>query len=278
MKEYLKAEVNVNDHDLISAIDELPLWSAPFGMKLLETIELKKNINVLDIGCGLGFPLIELSQRLGNTCQIYGIDPWDEALERVRLKTQVYNIKNVKIVNGYAEDMPFEDKYFDLLVSNNGINNVQDIKKTLNQCFRVSKPNSQFTFTLNTQESMHEFYSEFQNVLEEEGMNEEVLKMKKHIYSKRKPVEEIEKLTEEAGFIIKNISYDSFEFKYIDATAMLNHYVIKFWFLNSWKSILPENKMEQIFDKVEVRLNKLAENKDYLTLTIPFVTVDCRRK
>ena len=174
--------------------------------------------------------------------------------------------------------MPFENEFFDLLVSNNGINNVQDLKKTLGECYRVSKPNSQFVFTFNTQESMHEFYSEFQNVLEEEQMTDEVQRMKEQIYFKRKPVEEIKILTEDLGFEIKNIFFDSFELRYADGTSMFNHYVIKYWFLSGWKSILPENKLELVFDKVEARLNELAGHKGYLTLTIPFVTFDCRRK
>jgi ubiquinone/menaquinone biosynthesis C-methylase UbiE len=125
MKDYLKLVVDTKDPNLVSVIDELPLWSAPFGLRLLDIIELKKNINVLDLGCGLGFPLIELSQRLGQTSQVYGIDPWTEALDRVRYKLQVYNIKNVKLVNGFAENMPFDTDYFDLIASNNGINNVR---------------------------------------------------------------------------------------------------------------------------------------------------------
>jgi protein-L-isoaspartate O-methyltransferase len=57
LKNYLHHTFSIADKELIAVIDELPLWSAPFGMKLLETINLKKGITVLDVGCGLGFPL-----------------------------------------------------------------------------------------------------------------------------------------------------------------------------------------------------------------------------
>ena len=50
---------------LTAAYDELPLWSAPFGLKLLEVVALRPGIVALDIGCGTGFPVLELAQRLG---------------------------------------------------------------------------------------------------------------------------------------------------------------------------------------------------------------------
>jgi ubiquinone/menaquinone biosynthesis C-methylase UbiE len=277
MKDYLKLVVDTKDPNLISVIDELPFWSAPFGLRLLDIIELKKNINALDLGCGLGFPLIELSQRLGQTSQVYGIDPWNEALDRVRFKLQVYNIKNVKLVNGFAENMPFDTDYFDLIVSNNGINNVQDIAQTMKECYRVCKSNAQMVFTLNTQETMMEFYSVFQEVLEEESLEDEIKKIKAQIYLKRKPIEEIKTLTEDSGFTVKNTIYDSFELSFIDGTTMLNHYLIKYWFLDDWKKILNQNYLVRVFDKVESKLNVQSEVNGRFTLTIPFITLDCRR-
>jgi hypothetical protein len=37
---------------------------------------------------------------------------------------------------------------------------------------------------------------------------------------------------------VKNTIYDSFELSFIDGTTMLNHYLIKYWFLDGWKKIL----------------------------------------
>jgi ubiquinone/menaquinone biosynthesis C-methylase UbiE len=87
--------------------------------------------------------------RLGSSSRIYGIDPWHAGMERARWKKEIMNVQNVELIRGLAEDMPFEDSFFDLLVSNNGINNVQSLSKTLTECSRVAKPEAQFVFTFN---------------------------------------------------------------------------------------------------------------------------------
>ena len=197
MTDYLNQKVDIEDPDLVSVIDDLPLWSAPFGLQLLDIMEMKKNMNVLDIGCGPGFPLIEIVARLGNSCKVVGLDPWKRALERVRLKIKVYGLENVEVVEGYAENMPFDNGFFDLIVSNNGINNVQDMNQSLRECFRVSRFGSQMVITLNLEETMMEFYTLFQQILEENHLKDEIKKMKAQIHSKRKPLDEIKKKLKE---------------------------------------------------------------------------------
>lgn len=278
MKEYLNQEVDTNDFDLVSVIDDLPLWSAPFGLELLDTIRLKPGVSAIDIGCGLGFPLIEISQRLGNTSKVFGIDPWEKATERIQLKIKKYNIKNVQVVRGLAEHLPFPDNFFDLIVSNNGINNVQDIELTLSECHRVSKPYAQFVLTLNLEKTMIEFYEVFEKTLLKDGLEDEVQKMKEQIYSKRKPLNETESLLESVGFQIKSTKNDSFKIRFSDGTSMLNHYLIRFWFTDGWKNILSSNDLERIFDQIEDELNIRAKKQGEFYLTIPFVTIDCRNE
>ena len=75
------------------------------------------------------------------------------------------DVQNVELIEGAAEHMPFENNFFDLLVSNNGLNNVQDLPKTLSECSRVSRPGAQFVFTFNTNKTFTEFYDVFREVL-----------------------------------------------------------------------------------------------------------------
>lgn len=277
MTGYLNQRVNPDDPDLVSVIDELPLWSAPFGQKLLDTIKMKKGINVLDVGCGAGFPAIEVAVRLGASSTVYAIDPWEAALERAKLKKRVYDVTNISFVSGHAENMPFEDDFFDLVVSNNGINNVESMRRTLEECHRVCKPGAQMVVTLNLEETMSEFYQVFREVLAANKMSREIGLVEKHIYSKRKPLGEIERTIEKSGFVIVNLDHDSFRFRFADGTALLNYYVIRYWFMDGWKSVVGENDRERVFSQVEKRLNKTAEKEGELVLTVPFVTIDCRK-
>ena len=103
----------------------------------------------------------------------------------------------------------------------------------------------------------------------------EVKKMKEHIYSKRKPLDEVKTLLTNSGFQIAAVQQDSFSLNFIDGTTMFNHYIIKYWFLSEWKKILNDSDLKMVFEQTEDRLNKIAKEKKGLPLTIPFVTIDC---
>ncbi|MBE0570554.1 MAG: class I SAM-dependent methyltransferase [Ignavibacteriaceae bacterium] len=277
MNNYLNTNYNLNDKETVSVIDELPLWSAPFGLKLLEKIKYLKNITVLDIGSGLGFPLFEVAMRLGNTCKLYGIDPWEAAVERIKTKIAIYDLRNVEIIASVAENIPLPDNSVDLIFSNNGLNNVDDIKVVLNECRRISKVGSQLVFTYNTDKTMQEFYSVFEELLRERNMLNEIESMKKHIYKKRKPVEEYIQLLNASGYYINEISHYEFAYRFVDGIAMINHFLIKLAFIDSWKEMIPEEKKTDFFAELVQRLNRLAQSKGFIKLTIPFAVIDCER-
>jgi ubiquinone/menaquinone biosynthesis C-methylase UbiE len=277
MDNYLKTTYDLNDKDTVSVIDELPIWSAPFGLKLLDKIKYRKNITALDIGSGLGFPLLEVAMRLGNTCKLYGIDPWEAAVARVKTKIEIYGISNVEIINGVAEKIPLPDNSVDLIFSNNGLNNVNDIKSVLSECCRISKISAQLVFTYNTDKTMREFYSVFEELLHDKNMRGEISLMKEHIYKKRKPAEEFIQLLNKNGYIINETSHDEFAYRFVDGTAMFNHFLMKLAFIDSWKELIPEEKQNDIFAELVQRLNHAASITEVLKLTIPFVIIDCEK-
>jgi ubiquinone/menaquinone biosynthesis C-methylase UbiE len=159
----------------------------------LESINYRENISAIDIGFGAGFPLIELAMRLGEGSIIYGIDPWKAAIERALEKISFYGIPNITLIEGVAESIPLENDSIDLIVSNNGINNVGNIDQVLGECSRILKKDGQY---------------------------------------------------------------------------------IRLAFLSSWKTFLPENRLEEIFDKIETRMNEAAGKAQGVTLTVPFAVID----
>lgn len=274
---YLNSQFDLNDPDLVAVFDEVPFWSAPFGLKILEVIKYRPGMTVLDIGYGTGFPLLEIAMRLGAAAKVYGIDPWKAGQDRTRKKVHLYKIGNVELIDGTAESIPLPDRSVDLIVSNNGINNVHDLSQVLSECGRIARQGAQFISSMNLDTTMIEFYNVMESVLFENHMAAEVEKMKEHIYAKRRPLEEVTSLVEENNFKIVQIHEDRFEYRFISGTAMLEYHFIRMAFLDSWKNIIPPERQERIFGLIEHSLNDLAEKKGELRLSVPFAVIDCEK-
>jgi len=262
--------------NLASALDEFSIWSAPFGINLLDTISYKKNINILDIGFGTGFPLIELAQRFGEGSHVYGIDPWVAGTNRANFKIKEYRINNITLINSEAESLPFNDVFFELIVSNNGLNNVSSLDSVIKECGRILKKNGQMVFTFNTSDTMSEFYKIFHEVLKDNNLVDEIKKLNHYIYNKRRPIEEYVNILKANAIEVVSSSLNSFNFKYASAKAFFNHFFIKLAFLPSWKEILKNTDSELIFSKIEKLLDEISNNKG-LDFKIPFYTLNCRK-
>ena len=273
--DYLTFAVDLNAPETVSVCDELPLWSAMFGLLLLRHVSMSKGIQVLDVGCGTGFPLLELAQRLGSTSTVYGIDPWETAINRAKLKAQLWKVHNVHINKGDAAAMPFPDGQFDLIVSNLGINNFDDPEAVLAECWRVSKPSARMVLTTNLKGHMQEFYAVFESTLLDFGNERAVNALKRHV-DHRATLEGIAALFKRTGFRLAKVHEESATLRFVDGSAFLRHYFIELAFLDAWKSVLDAGEREAVFARLEANLNNLAKASE-LALTIPMAYIEGER-
>ncbi|MCK4522227.1 MAG: class I SAM-dependent methyltransferase [Nanoarchaeota archaeon] len=94
---------------------------------------IKKNLKVdkkdrlLDVGCGTGLTTEPFD------CIKYGIDPAPKLLEKARQKD------NIEYMLAPAENIPYPDGFFDIVISVTAIQNFKDIEKGLNEIKRVGK-------------------------------------------------------------------------------------------------------------------------------------------
>lgn len=277
MTHYLKTNWDLNAAELVEVFDELPLWAAPFGLKLLNGIKYKKGIRAVDIGFGAGFPLTEIAMRLGAESKVFGIDPWEAAVDRAQKKIRFYGIQNIQIIRGVAENIPLENDSVDLIVSNNGLNNVSNLDQSLSECNRIMKSGGQFIQTLNLEDTMMEFYSTMENALIEGRLEDCLEALKKHISNKRKPLDQYLKQLESHGFTVESVIRDQFEYRFVDGTTMLNHHFIRLAFIDGWKSIVPSNRQVEVFERIEHELNRKSSIEGMLVLSVPFATIDCKK-
>ncbi len=257
--------------------DDLPLWSAPFGLRLLEEIECKTSMRVIDIGSGLGFPLLEIAMRLGDGSQVIGIDPSIEGVSLANRKTRLSSIPNAFLLLARGERIPFKDLTFDLVVSNNGLNNVQNLSRTLSECNRVSRKGAQFVFTMNTDRTFARFYEVFRKTLYEMKLQEYLSFLSEHIRRKRIPLLHLENRLTSFGFKVQKVVDDKFSYRFATGTAMMNHFLIRTAFLPSWRKILPSEFRDDVFRRIEGELNEIAQMSGSLDMEVPFATFNCRK-
>ena len=276
MQDYLSTRVNLSSPETVIAYDELPLWSAIFGLMLLKHLKLRGKIKVLDVGCGTGFPLLELAQRLGATSTVYGIDPWEDALGRAKFKAQVWGLQNVEFRCGDATSLPFADGHFDLIVSNLGVNNFGDPPAALAEFRRVSKPGAKIALTTNLKGHMGEFYDVYESTLVELGKTKAIAALREHV-AKRATVAGLTTLFERSGFRTSGVYEESTTMSFADGSAFLRHHFIRLGFLEGWREIIEMEEEMEVFSRLEANLNDLAEIKGSLELTIPMGYVEGER-
>jgi len=272
MKEFWNYKFN-DSAEFVDTFDELPLWSASFGLLLLKHVELKPNQIVLDIGSGTGFPLFELAERLGTSCKCYGLDPWTNANNRAKKKIKEYGVTNVEVLEGSADKIPFDNESIDLIVSNLGINNFSNPAKVFNECNRVLKPGSKLALTTNLNGHWKEFYTIMEDTFKQNDRHELVKKLDEQ-QAHRGTAASISKLFTENGFKISNHFKEKFEMRFLDGTSFLNHHFIKVGWLSSWQNIINENEWAILFKQLEKNLNTFADKSGGLTLTVPMAFIE----
>jgi len=273
---YLTFQADLSNPETVSAYDEVPLWSALFGLLLLRNIPLGPNWRVLDVGCGTGFPTLELAQRLGASCEVVGIDPWEAALARAKRKAKIWGVRNATFLPERAEKLSFADSSFDLIVSNLGLNNFANAEAAVAECWRVAKPGAKVALTTNLQGHMAEFYEVFDSTLRKLGLTRALEDLQAHVRH-RATVESVSSLLQNAGFHVLRVLTESQPIRFADGSALLQHYFIKLGFLEAWKKVVPPSDQEAVFERIEAALNAEAMEKGGLVLRIPMAYVEAER-
>ncbi len=101
---------------------------------------LKKGESVIDFGSGAGMDTFIAALKVGKDGNVVGIDMTDEQ----RLKAEWLRIQagfsQVSYLEGYLDNIPFENASFDVVISNGVINLAADKESVFREMARVLKP------------------------------------------------------------------------------------------------------------------------------------------
>jgi arsenite methyltransferase len=107
----------------------------PFRMGTLDPGE-----RVVDVGCGAGIDSLIASRMVGMNGTVIGVEMTPAMLERARTSANELGFVNVDFRSGYAEALPVEDGWADVVISNGVLNLFPDKLAGLQEMARVLKP------------------------------------------------------------------------------------------------------------------------------------------
>jgi arsenite methyltransferase len=119
-----------------SSIESFAGTGNPFSLG-----DLRPGERVVDVGCGAGIDSLIAAKKAGPDGHVIGVDMTPSMLEKARQGAKEAGLRNVEFREGYAEELPVEDGWADVVISNGVLNLMPDKAAALEEMSRVLKPN-----------------------------------------------------------------------------------------------------------------------------------------
>jgi len=100
---------------------------------------IRKGDIVLDLGSGAGFDSFLAAKKVADYGKVIGVDMTPEMIEKSTELSKKFGYKNVEFKLADIDNLPFEDEFFDKIISNCVINLAPDKLKVFKEAYRVLK-------------------------------------------------------------------------------------------------------------------------------------------
>ena len=135
--------------------------------RLIEIMNINSNERIIDVGSGTG-DLSKIILKENKNVSIYSVDLNLKMLNEAKKQFNDQQKKKIKFINANAENLPFENNFFDKYVISFCLRNITYIEKALHESFRVLKPGGIFyclEFSAPTSGLVDIMYSKYKNKL-----------------------------------------------------------------------------------------------------------------
>ncbi len=129
----------------ISAYDEFHVRGRAVSEELFSQIELNKDSEVLDLGCGLGGTCRMLAEKYD--CMVHGIDYSEQHIETANLLSNLVDLNgHTSFKQGDATELPYPSEQFDLVITQHVQMCIADKEKFYSEVKRVLKKGGRFIY------------------------------------------------------------------------------------------------------------------------------------
>lgn len=100
---------------------------------------IKAGDTVVDVGSGSGADAMIAALRTGPGGKVRGIDMTPAMIKKAEENIRKAGMKQIRILEGHADDLPLEDESADVVTSNGVFNLVPNKKKAFEEAYRILK-------------------------------------------------------------------------------------------------------------------------------------------
>lgn len=214
-----------------------PLMGQRLCEHLIAGVAARPQAQVLQIRCGLGSAVSDLSQRLDPTCRIVDLEASPVLVDRARARIAAEQVGGRVLFRPQGQGpLPFDPASFDLVLANVVLSELAHPEEFLADVFRVARARAEVRLATLLRGTWMEFVDVYRDVLVRLGREDALASLRGYASSFPEASAVVQQL-EQAGFTEVSARREHWELMFRSAREFFYAPVIELGPLSRWKQI-----------------------------------------